>query len=80
VSQRLGQLTRWLRSLPAARSGLVVGLAVFVLLALLFLATGDQLASALGQAAFWGVFAFVAAFAGRMLGARRRPRGPGEPQ
>ena len=53
---------------------------MFVLLALLFLATGDQLGSALGQAAFWGVFAFVAAFGGRMLGARRRPRGPGEPQ
>ena len=80
MSQRFGQLTRWLASLPAAWSGLVVGVAVFAVLVLLFLATGDQLGTALGQAAFWGLFAFVAAFGGRVLGARRRPPGPGEPQ
>jgi hypothetical protein len=47
---------------------------------ILFLATGDSLATAAGEAAFWAVLAAVAALGGRMLGARRPPRGPMDPR
>jgi hypothetical protein len=72
----LRQLHLRLERLPGAQAALVVGLAIFALLFILFIATDDSLATAAGEAGFWAVLAAVAALGGRLLGARRPPRGP----
>ena len=66
------RLSRWLARLPSGLRALVILLAVFIPLALLFLATGEELGSAVAQAAFWAILAVFAAVVGRALGMRRR--------
>ncbi len=66
------RLSRWLARLPSGLRALVILLAVFVPLVLLFLATGEELGSAVAQAAFWAILAVFAAVVGRALGMRRR--------
>lgn len=71
LSQRLARL-------PPALRGAVILLAVFIPLLILFVATGEQIGSAIVQAAFWAILAVVAAMVGRALGMRRRGgSGPG---
>jgi len=65
-------LSQWLARLPPALRAVVVLVAVFVPLALLFVATGEELGSAVAQAAFWAILAVFAAVVGRALGMRRR--------
>ncbi len=72
------RLSQWLARLPSGLRALVILLAVFVPLVLLFLATGEELGSAVAQAAFWAILAVFAAVVGRALGMRRRAQfGPG---
>ena len=66
------RLSQWLARMPSALRALVILLAVFIPLALLFLATGEELGSAVAQAAFWAILAVFAAVVGRALGMRRR--------
>jgi hypothetical protein len=81
------RLSQWLARMPSGLRALVILLAVFVPLALLFLATGEELGSAVAQAAFWAILAVFAAVVGRALGMRRRaqfgsgpdPRAPFDP-
>ncbi|HUH81255.1 MAG TPA: hypothetical protein VLZ06_08005 [Solirubrobacteraceae bacterium] len=69
-------MSEWLARLSAPLRATVVAASVFVLLVLVFVATGESIGSAIAQAAFWAILAVVAAFVGRALGARRRG-GPG---
>ncbi len=68
----------WLARLPPALRAAVVLLGVFIPLLILFVATGEQIGSAVVQAAFWAILAVLAAMVGRALGMRRRDgSGPG---
>jgi hypothetical protein len=74
----LAYLSEWLGRLPSAQRAGVVLLVVFIPLLILFVATGEQIGAAIGQAAFWAILAVVAALGGRALGMRRRGgNGPG---
>jgi hypothetical protein len=74
----LTYLNEWFGRLPSARRAGVVLLVVFVPLLILFVATGEQIGSAVAQAAFWAILGVVAAVGGRALGTRRRGgSGPG---
>ncbi len=74
-------MSRWLAGLPSGLRAAVILLAVFILLLIVFLATGEPIGDAIVQAAFWAVLAVFAAVVGRALGMRRRSGdGPGPPQ
>jgi len=57
---------------------LTVGLAVFLLLVVVFTATGESLGASAAQAAFWAVLVTIAALGGRALWRRRDAGGPGQ--
>ena len=74
-------MSTWLAGLPPALRAAVILLVVFVLLLIVFLATGEPIGDAVVQAAFWAVLAVFAAVVGRALGMRRRSGdGSGPPQ
>ena len=66
------RLSEWLASLSSGLRALVILLAVFVPLLIVFVATGEKLGPAAGQAGFLAILAVLAAVVGRALGTRRR--------
>ena len=66
------RLNEWLARLPPALRAGVVLLVVFVPLVIVFVATGEEIGSAIAQAAFWAILAVIAATVGRALGMRGR--------
>jgi len=81
MGRDLKYVNEWIGRLPAAQLAGVCLLVVFIPLLVLFVATGEQIGSAIAQAAFWAILAVIAAVGGRALGARRRGgNGPGPSQ
>jgi hypothetical protein len=73
-------MSEWLGRLPSALRAVVILLAVFIPLLVVFVATGEPIGPAIVQAAFWAILAMFAALVGRAMGMRRRGGGPGPPQ
>ena len=71
MTRALMRLSGWLARLSAPMRATVIAVSVFMLLLVVFLATGESIGSAIAQAAFWAILAVIAGFVGRALGMRR---------